>query len=61
MYFFLLACFWPESIWSGIPESNWRLNLGKVAYYHYTNPATSNVVGTFSAYFTTVSRDPEKQ
>ena len=25
--------------WSGIPESNWRLYLGKVAYYHYTNPA----------------------
>ena len=24
---------------SGIPESNWRLNLGKVAYYHCTNPA----------------------
>jgi hypothetical protein len=24
---------------SGIPESNWRPNLGKVMYYHYTNPA----------------------
>lgn len=26
---------------SGIPESNWRLFLGKEAYYHYTNPARS--------------------
>jgi hypothetical protein len=26
-------------IWSGIRESNPRLDLGKVAYYHYTNPA----------------------
>ena len=25
--------------WSGIRESNSRLHLGKVAYYHYTNPA----------------------
>jgi hypothetical protein len=25
--------------WSGIRESNSRLDLGKVAYYHYTNPA----------------------
>jgi hypothetical protein len=25
--------------WSGIRESNPRLDLGKVAYYHYTNPA----------------------
>ena len=25
--------------WSGIRESNPRLHLGKVAYYHYTNPA----------------------
>ena len=24
---------------SGIAESNWRLHLGRVAYYHYTNPA----------------------
>lgn len=24
---------------SGIPESNWRLLLGKQSYYHYTNPA----------------------
>ena len=24
---------------SGIPESDRRLNLGKVAYCHYTNPA----------------------
>ena len=28
-----------EDIWSGIRESNSRLHLGKVAYYHYTNPA----------------------
>ena len=27
--------------WSGIRESNPRLDLGKVAYYHYTNPARS--------------------
>lgn len=24
---------------SGIPESNWLLHLGKVAYYRCTNPA----------------------
>src|SRR6266852_4324324 len=34
---------WPERAaeekWSGIRESNPRLDLGKVAYYHYTNPA----------------------
>ena len=24
---------------SGIPELNWRLILGKDAYYHCTNPA----------------------
>ncbi len=29
--------------WSGIRESNPRLDLGKVAYYHYTNPAISEV------------------
>src|SRR5271170_8114793 len=29
----------PVSKWSGIRESNSRLHLGKVAYYHYTNPA----------------------
>lgn len=28
-----------NKIWSGIRESNPRLDLGKVAYYHYTNPA----------------------
>jgi hypothetical protein len=28
-----------DNIWSGIRESNSRLHLGKVAYYHYTNPA----------------------
>jgi hypothetical protein len=27
--------------WSGMRESNPRLDLGKVAYYHYTNPAKS--------------------
>ena len=30
-----------ENYWSGIRESNSRLDLGKVAYYHYTNPALS--------------------
>ena len=29
----------PQKNWSGIRESNSRLHLGKVAYYHYTNPA----------------------
>jgi hypothetical protein len=29
--------------WSGIRESNSRLHLGKVAYYHYTNPANRKV------------------
>ena len=29
----------PVNKWSGIRESNSRLHLGKVAYYHYTNPA----------------------
>src|ERR1700729_3995807 len=29
----------PTVRWSGIRESNPRLDLGKVAYYHYTNPA----------------------
>jgi hypothetical protein len=28
-----------RATWSGIRESNPRLDLGKVAYYHYTNPA----------------------
>jgi hypothetical protein len=28
--------------WSGMRESNPRLDLGKVAYYHYTNPAKMN-------------------
>jgi hypothetical protein len=31
--------------WSGIRESNSRLHLGKVAYYHYTNPAYGYVLG----------------
>jgi hypothetical protein len=30
-----------DDYWSGIRESNSRLDLGKVAYYHYTNPAFS--------------------
>src|SRR5580698_226405 len=30
---------WLLRKWSGIRESNPRLDLGKVAYYHYTNPA----------------------
>lgn len=25
--------------WSGIPESDRCLHLGRVSYYHYTNPA----------------------
>jgi hypothetical protein len=29
--------------WSGIRESNPRLHLGKVAYYHYTNPAINEL------------------
>jgi hypothetical protein len=29
--------------WSGMRESNPRLDLGKVAYYHYTNPAKTNL------------------
>ena len=33
---------WEEKEWSGIRESNPRLDLGKVAYYHYTNPAWTN-------------------
>ena len=33
--------------WSGIPELNWRLHLGKVAYYHCTNPA-NNFLKAFS-------------
>ena len=32
-------------IWSGIRESNPRLDLGKVAYYHYTNPAHGKLAG----------------
>ena len=27
---------------SGIPESNWRLDIGNVMYCHYTNPAIFN-------------------
>ena len=30
--------------WSGIPESNWRLDLGKITYCHYTNPAMLNIL-----------------
>jgi hypothetical protein len=29
--------------WSGMRESNPRLDLGKVAYYHYTNPAEHSI------------------
>src|ERR1700740_811004 len=35
-----------EEDWSGIRESNPRLDLGKVAYYHYTNPAWINIYST---------------
>ena len=34
-------------IWSGIRESNPRLDLGKVAYYHYTNPAHGKMCDVF--------------
>ncbi len=30
-------------LWSGIRESNPRLKLGKLAYYHCTNPAQCEV------------------
>ncbi len=30
------------SVWSGIRESNPHLELGKLAYYHCTNPARMN-------------------
>src|ERR1700720_674880 len=30
--------------WSGMRESNPRLDLGKVAYYHYTNPAKNEFI-----------------
>jgi hypothetical protein len=28
-----------QIFWSGMRESNPRLQLGRLAYYHYTNPA----------------------
>ena len=31
------------SVWSGIRESNPHLKLGKLAYYHCTNPAKLNL------------------
>ena len=34
-----LRCELVSTIWSGIRESNPRLKLGKLAYYHCTNPA----------------------
>lgn len=34
-------------VWSGIRESNPRLDLGKVAYYHYTNPAHGKMCDVF--------------
>jgi hypothetical protein len=36
-----------KPIWSGIRESNPRLDLGKVAYYHYTNPAHGKMCDVF--------------
>ena len=33
-----------KSILSGRWESNPRLNLGKVAYYHYTTPANHYII-----------------
>ena len=33
-----------EINWSGMRESNPRLDLGKVAYYHYTNPARTDYI-----------------
>ena len=41
--------------WSGIRESNPRLDLGKVAYYHYTNPAYRCVSRLLLFYSTPVS------
>jgi hypothetical protein len=32
-----------SEVWSGIRESNPHLKLGKLAYYHCTNPAGENV------------------
>ena len=36
-----------NQVWSGIRESNPRLDLGKVAYYHYTNPAHGKMCDVF--------------
>ena len=36
--FLMLSMNW-FYLWSGIRESNPRLKLGKLAYYHCTNPA----------------------
>ena len=36
-----------RKVWSGIRESNPRLDLGKVAYYHYTNPAHGKMCDVF--------------
>jgi hypothetical protein len=33
--------------WSGRWESNPRLKLGKLGYYHYTTPATRVILGAF--------------
>ncbi len=33
--------------WSGRWESNPRLKLGKLGYYHYTTPATSPILVAF--------------
>ena len=48
--------------WSGIPESNWRLLLGRESYCHCTNPA--NVVevdirgleGSHNGHYTTARK-----
>ena len=38
----------PSATLSGIPESNRRHHLGKVAYYHYTNPAFAPILSLVS-------------
>ena len=44
--------------WSGIRESNPRLDLGKVAYYHYTNPAHGKLCDVF-IYSMGITREQE--
>lgn len=43
-----------------MPESDWRLHLGKVTYYHYTNPAKQANAGggRTPGVFTPPSKNP---